>query len=427
MMPIPCCLLLAAFFAAPALAQDEVADPPVLIENVRLFDGENIAEHRNVLFADGHIVSVDYRGDVGDEVRRVDGQGNTLLPGLIDAHTHISESGLEDSLLFGVTFAVDLFSRPEETQPAVKRSLSGYNPHEADIMSAGTVATAPGGHGTQFGFEIPTLNRPEDAEAFVAARVAEGSQLLKIIVESRRPTLDGPTIRALVDAAHRHGLLAVAHAQRIKDTRLAVEGGVDGLVHIVSDEALDDELVAAIIRAGIFVVPTYVVHDSQLLHPSSITLLEGVSMRGLVPPSAIANLRMTWNVENREMSDAVIAGNIAVLHAAGVPILAGADAPNAATWYGVSLHRELQLLVESGLSPLQALVAATSAAADAYRISGHGRIANTLPANLVLVEGDPTSDINATTRIIEVWKNGHSVAPLIARRRAQLAATGGSD
>jgi imidazolonepropionase-like amidohydrolase len=94
---------------------------------------------------------------------------------------------------------------------------------------------------------------------------------------------------------------------------------------------------------------------------------------------------------------------------AGVPLLAGTDAPSPGATYGASLHGELELLVGAGLTPVQALTAATSAAARAFKLADRGRVAGGLRGDLVLVDGDPTSDIRATRRIVEVWKRGGKV------------------
>lgn len=92
-----------------------------------------------------------------------------------------------------------------------------------------------------------------------------------------------------------------------------------------------------------------------------------------------------------------------------MPILAGTDAPSPGTTYGASLHGELALLVREGLTPVEALTAATSAAARAFRLRGRGFIRAGSRADLVLVDGDPTTDIVATRKIVGVWKAGVEV------------------
>src|SRR5262249_13820441 len=147
----------------------------------------------------------------------VDGTGKTLLPGLIDAHTHAWGDALERALAFGVTTELDMFTDTEFAARMRREQAEGDASARADLFSAGTLATAPGGHGTEFGFRIPTLTGPAEAAAFVDARVAEGSDYIKIVKDDGSsygltfPTLDAPTIAALAAAAHARGKLAVAH------------------------------------------------------------------------------------------------------------------------------------------------------------------------------------------------------------------------
>ena len=98
------------------------------------------------------------------------------------------------------------------------------------------------------------------------------------------------------------------------------------------------------------------------------------------------------------------------LAAAGVPLLAGTDAPAPGLTYGASLHRELEHLVNAGLTPAAALAAATSASAKAFRLSDRGRVTPGMRADLLLVDGDPTKQIRDTRNIVAVWKRGVRVA-----------------
>ena len=111
----------------------------------------------------------------------------------------------------------------------------------------------------------------------------------------------------------------------------------------------------------------------------------------------------------------------AALRRAGVPLLAGSDAGNAGTQYGISMHRELAALVEAGLSPVEALASATGVPAKAFKLGRRGCIAKGCKADLLLVDGDPTTDITATRRIVEVWKDGESVNPMRDARREKIA------
>src|SRR5690606_2821998 len=111
------------------------------------------------------------------------------------------------------------------------------------------------------------------------------------------------------------------------------------------------------------------------------------------------------------------------LHAAGVTILAGSDAPNPGTAHGVTIHHELELLVRAGLSNLEALAAATSVPATRFSLGNRGRITPGARADLVLVRGNPLEDITATRSITSIWKNGFAVtreAPTVALDAEEL-------
>ncbi len=313
--------------------------------------------------------------------RVLDGRGKTLLPGLIDAHVHIRTTGdLGTALAFGVTACLDMFTMQEVAAAARAEQAVGRADGRADLLSAGTAATAPGGHGTEYGVAIPTLSRPGEAQAFVDARIAEGSEYLKIMKDDgsafgfHRPALDAPTVAALIQAAHARGRQAIVHIATAQDAREAVAAGADGIAHVHAG-APDDELARAAAARRVFWTPTL-----------------GVITYGA--PDAKRNAALAV---------------VRLLHDAGVRILAGTDAPNPGAAYGETLHTELELLVAAGLSPVEALAAATSVPAAAYQLADRGRIAQGLRADLVLVDGDPSVDIRATRRIVAVWKKGVSV------------------
>tara|TARA_B100001765_G_scaffold50891_1_gene29756 strand:+ start:7317 stop:9080 length:1764 start_codon:yes stop_codon:yes gene_type:complete len=398
-----------------------------LIQDVRVFDGEETFAKRSVLIEGNRIVEDDFEGDVPENTRVVTCAGCTLLPGLIDGHVH-AYVGLDDAMLFGVTTVLDMFSSPEMTAQARARTASHANPEEADLHSAGILATAPGGHGTQFGIAIPTLTRPDEAAEWVAARVAEGSDYIKIVIEPggtavgrTLPTLDRATVNALVAAAHDHGKLAVVHASTRAAAAMAIEAGADGLVHFFADEPIDEQMLAAMREASMFVTPTFAVYEGFAGRAGSEALLTQPAFDGLLDRQKIANLRAPVDSDRIETFAPAMQANIAALAGASIPILAGSDAPNPGTWFGISLHRELELLVESGLSPTAALSSATSVPANVFGIDGHGRIADGAFADLLLVRGDPTSEIAATRDIVEVWKDGQSSANLRAERRERVA------
>ncbi|MES2127985.1 MAG: CIA30 family protein [Pseudomonadota bacterium] len=400
-----------------------------LVQNVRVFDGATMHGSRSVLIEDGRIASADFHGAIPAGTRVVDGSGRSLLPGLIDAHVHAYQH-LDLPLLFGVTTQVDMFTGVAVMQEVSAKMRRGANSGQADLFSAGILVTAPGGHGTEYGMAIPTLTCPQDAQAFVDARLAEGSHFIKIVMEEGRPghavpSLDLATVKATIDAAHLRGKLAVVHVSTAASARAALDAGADGLVHLFLGSAIDpaelDSFVALAKARHAFIIPTFsvlesigglreddVLGDQDLM--ALLTAEQAQSLKGSYAPSPNARLLMAPRAVT------------AALAKAGVPVLAGTDAGNTGTQYGISLHHELAALVQAGLSPGQALAAATSAPAEAFGLGLRGRIADGYKADLVLVEGDPSQDIAATRRIVTVWKDGVDAASLRGAQQQKVAA-----
>ena len=393
-------------------------DPDVVFTNVRVFDGIRVLPPTIVAVSHGVIASIG-RAPTGSDAVRVEGSDATLLPGLIDAHVHVGgrRDALQDAARFGVTAVVDLFERLPARMQTLRRTITEQPSYaEADYFSAGAGATVKGGHACCSEGE-PTISQPSEAETFVNDRVAEGSEYIKIIVErgfagKPLPTLDPATVRALIAAAHRHGRIAVVHATTPEDVRVAVEAGADGLAHLwVSSRGGpgDDERLIALIKArDVFVIPTLTMMEALTSGAGSAALLADRKLAPFLTESAKTNLnpaRAGSLTDPLEMAYE----NVRRLHRAGVRILAGTDAPNAGVEHGISLHRELELLVLARIPPIDALRAATSSAATALRLPGHGRILEGVPADLVLVKGDPTRDILATRDIVAIWKNGRQL------------------
>lgn len=398
-----------------------------VLRGVRVFDGERVSGPSDVLVEGGIITAVGKRVPLPDGVPEYAAEGHTLLPALIDAHTHNFMTSRTDALRFGVGTQVDMFSDHRMLGLAQTQRASLERTADADMWSAGMLVTAAGGHGTQYGIAIPTLDDPADAEAFVAARVADGSDFIKLVLESGAgwgqeiPTLTLETLAAAIAATHAYGKLAVVHIGTAEEAHAAVTAGADGLVHLFGDEVIDDALVTLVVERGVFVIPTLAVLESVSGRTSGLDddprfrhYLTPAQRDALGSPFPGGAGRATV-IDNASRS-------ARLLFDAGAVVLAGSDAPNPGTAHGASLHRELELLVAAGLSPGAALAAATSANADAFAIADRGRVARGKRADLILVAGDPLTDITATRDIVAVWKNGFRVE----RARFQGGAGDGS-
>ncbi|MFF1818201.1 amidohydrolase family protein [Kribbella sp. NPDC058245] len=397
---------------------------PTIIRNVAVFDGVHLQQRADVLIDGPTIAAVGPDLAVPAGATVIDGLGYTLLPGLIDAHTHtMSTAQLHQALVFGVTTELDMGGVPEHSRAL--RAAAQARSDLADFRIATTGATAPGGHPSQLvelGFmpPFPTVAGPEDAERFVADRIADGADHLKIFIEDGTaaghpmPLLAPETIKALVAAAHDRGLKAIAHTMTRSATWTAVNAGVDGLAHAPADGPSDQALIDAVADAGLFVVPTLATLAGMSEHPVEFRLAADPRLRPYADPQWLEDLKNLPADPAQRMGpmamDVRNAADFAIrVFRAGVPLVAGTDGTGGAghpTTHGISLHGELTLMVEAGLSPAEALITATSAAADAFGLADRGRIAPGLRADLLLATGAPNSEITSLYGITKIWKQG---------------------
>ncbi len=363
-----------------------------VLRNVRLFEGDAFGESTELAFEDGRITTTqeerrDGRDDETADV--IDGRGGFVLPGLIDCHVHLYGPETLTSLArHGVTTALDMSS----PAPLV-RALRG-RPGVTDIRSGMMALSSPASAHAQRMKDIPAAREAlvENAAAVsaaVARRVEQGADYIKVVIDL--PGFEQATVDAIVTEAHRHGLKTVAHASRSDAVEMAQHAGFDVLTHVPLDRPIDDEQAHALAAAGVIVVPT-------------LTMMK-----------AIVERLVSAGTPGPRYEPA--AASVTALHRAGVTVLVGTDANQtpaapASPPMGASLHDELALLVDAGLTPAEALRGATSAAADHFDLPDRGRLAAGLRADLVLLERDPTADINATRSIRRVWVAGEPVVEL---------------
>jgi len=398
------------------------------ITNARVFDGERVIDAQTVVIDGTHIHSVGGAVPAGATV--IAAEGSTLMPGLIDSHVHTDIEGLSDALKFGVTTELDM----QGHWPAIKRKEVAERNDIADVRSPGMGITAKGGHPTQYissssnlliRLLFPLIFRfvqtPAQAVKFVDKQVAEGADYIKIFLEDGStigfpglPVLDDETIRAAVKEAHRLNKMAIAHVTTLEGGQRAIAAGVDGLAHLFFDHQPTPEFVAAIASSGAFVIPTLVTISSAVGN-NAAALAADKRVNSRLSQKWLASLSRSANVYPQGKIDDVYAA-IRVLHHAGVDILAGCDVSEplpilGGLAHGASLHHELQLLVAAGLTPIEALRAATSIPARRFGLTDRGHIAPSARADLLLVNGDPTISISDTLSIRAVWRQGALLIP----------------
>lgn len=396
---------------APQRLGSDIAANSFVIGPVEIFDGEQFStELKYVEIEDGKISQISTQNPAPNKPL-VNTNGQTLLPGLIDAHAHAFGDALTRQSQYGVTTVLDMFTQPVVLKAAKPLRSETSQSNQADLWSAGILATAPKGHGTEYGMQIPVITGPEQALEFVKARKAEGSDYLKIVYQSAKaprrlmPSIDQATLIALVNAAHAEQMLAVVHIQDQQSALDAARAGADGLVHGFFESRIQDALLTELKNRDIFVIPTMAVHEAMSRHTANEKWLLNDSQIALdaVSRSNLAKSFSQFNIP-ASLYDNMMA-NTAAMQQHGIRLFAGTDAPNPGTAHGISLSVELLLLQEAGLSVEAALRAATSLPATAFSLPERGFIKVGMRADLLLVENG--HDLLTLTRPLQVWKNGY--------------------
>jgi imidazolonepropionase-like amidohydrolase len=353
-----------------------------IIKDVKLFDGSKIIEHTTVKIVGDNIEQISPNVELDENFELIDGTGKTLIPALSNAHVHAwSVLALSQAAKAGVLNIMDMHGL-EKFQQNMKalRDSTAY----ARYFVAGYAATAPEGHGTQFGFPVPTLEKPEDAKAFVAERMEAQVDYIKIIVEPYRASLSHETVAEIIKEAHKINLKAVVHVSRLEDGIKVLENNADGLVHIWWDKSIESEQLQKLAEnKDFFIIPTL------------LTTLKAFESMGANSESYLSKQELLAEIKK--------------LHDAHIPILAGTDPPNLNINYGTDLYEELFLLKEAGLSNLDVLKTATSNVSEAFGLKTIGYLKENYVADMLLVHGDPTQDLQEIKNIELIWKAGKLV------------------
>ncbi len=406
--------------------------------------GGRIGRGRIVL-QDRHIVEVGpddgSQPDVGETT---DLSGQFLIPGLIDSHVHIGGSGggaaesdefapdrmvhdLQVYLAMGVTSFVSMTDSLGDLRGLRDAVLQGTMRAPRPFFS-GPGLTAPGGHPARYFRIIPGMDRQltrqvtmvSEAEAAVSTLADQRVDLIKLFLEAGwsgdpAPLLAETALRAGIRAAHLRGMKATVHVDTDAHARLALAAGADSLEHVPHD--LSAATVALLASRRVPVTPTLSVGDAQSRIVDGTWTPDALT-RTWIRPGVLASLDSpnSWVARARASTAArahyrrLWAGvRTAVRRCVngGVLLLAGSDAGNAGVFHGLALLRELELLVEvGGMKPSDALLAATSRAADRLGARDLGRVAPGAFADLVVLKGDPTQDIRALRNVHSVYLGG---------------------
>lgn len=437
-------LLTACSPSAPPVpgAREEAA---LVIDGATLWDGTGRAPVPDavIVIRGDRIADLGPRGSatVPSGARIVSAGGKFVIPGLINMHGHVGmtrglaasrDNYTRENVLaqlrqyarYGVTTVMSLGTdfepifevrgpagpdeSPRSTVFTAGRGFTGKN---------GYPAVLPGNAGVPR--EVDTADEVRDNVSDLARQKVD---MVKIWVDDHwghyekiRPDL----YRSIIDESHKRNLRVMAHVFYLQDAKSLVEAGVDGIAHSVRDKEVDDVLVRLIKERDVFTVATLVREESTFIYAQPPAFLDDPFFSRHVDPEVVLRLKdPAWGARVRSDPDfpkypgqlKTAQRNLKRLADGGVRIGFGSDSGPPARFQGFFEHRELELMVEAGLSPADALKAATSTSADCLRIAADfGTLERGKRADLLLLDADPLADIRNTRRIHTVWIGGREV------------------
>jgi imidazolonepropionase-like amidohydrolase len=425
----------------------EPAPETTVLRGARLIDGMGgpVVENATVVVSNGFVVSAgqpnEFETPKGATV--IDLAGKTVLPGLISDHSHL---GLVD----GTTAGSQNYSRANILRQLAQfeaygvttvtsLGLNGELFYEVQgDMRAGRVAGADF-FGADRGLGVPQAappvkvdsaqvyrpTTPDEARRMVRESAERGPTLLKIWVDDFHGTeaqkMSPEIYSAIIDEAHRAHLRVAAHVYYLDDAKRLVAAGIDILAHGVRDRLVDDELVQAMKSHGTWYVATLQLDESFFVYAEHPAWMDSEFFKHAVQPALAAQfadpkwrektLTDTAQISPERQALAVGSQNLKRLHDAGVKIGFGTDSgANPLRIPGLAEHRELELMTEAGLAPLEAIHIATGNAAALLGLEDRGALGPGKLADFLVVDGRPDVRIGDIDHIVAVWHRGRKVS-----------------
>jgi imidazolonepropionase-like amidohydrolase len=393
--------LSAAILAGACGGADEAGEGVTAYVGARILlgDGTTPIESGVLLVRDGRISDVGSTSSV--EIPRgaesVDLAGMTVMPAIVNAHVHLSPvreeriAQLEHMAYYGAGAAVSL---GQDTGTVALSMRSEDLPGLPRTASAGRGITSPEPGRTTAPYWITT---PDEARTAVRELAAARVDIVKIWVDDRNgeyEKLPPEVYGAVIDEAHRHGLLVTAHLFALEDAKALLRAGIDAFAHGIRDRDVDDELVALWRgRPDVVLVPNL---------PDPGVTQDYAWLAGTVPSEEIARLQ-EGSTDRPQVQEAfgIQARNLARLAREGTRVAFGTD--GSVAW---APHLEMEDMVRAGMSPADVIVAATSASASLMRMADVGTLHVGKSADFIVLDANPLEDIRNTRRIESVYLRG---------------------
>ena len=404
-------LVLALIGAASATLHSQ-APVSKAFTGLRLVDGTGrpAVENATIVVQNGRVTAAGPAASVSvpQNAERIALTGKTVIPGLINAHGHINDAtrDLRAYAAYGVTTVFSLGNEPEATFDASAAQ---------DIPTLTRARVYPAG-------AVLEPTSPDDARARVAAAVGRKPAFLKIRVDDNLGTIakmPPEVYRAVIDEAHRRQARVAAHLFYLADAKGLVDAGVDLLAHSVRDAPVDAALIAGMRSRNLCLVPTLMREVSTFVYESTpdffsdplfTRFADADLVAQLRDPAAQALVRKDPAAQRYKTALEVASRNVKALHDAGIRIAMGTDTGPRGRFQGYFELMELELMVKAGLTPAQALTAATR---DAAACTGVNNTLGTIEAgrwaDFIALDADPLTNISNVRRIDSVWIAGNRV------------------
>lgn len=436
-------LLFALLAASAAGAQTSAV---IVFKGAQLIDGTGAPPvKKSVLVVEGdRITGAGKEGKVHypKNARVIDVEGRTIMPGLINAHGHVglvtggqnradaySRENIENALVqyeqYGVTSVMSLGLNRDLIYELRNEQRSGAFP-------GATIFTAGRGFGIENGMPPiaaapDQLYRPrsaDEARAQVRELAAHHPDIVKLWLDDlygKYPKMDPAIYRAVIEESHKQGLRVAAHVFYLADAKALIADGVDVLAHSIRDAPVDDELIAMMKSHSVIYIPTLTVDESAFVFAENPALMQDQFFKLAVGPELQLQLESPEyrqkvesdpNLARVKAAFAMARKNLKTLEDAGVTIAFGTDSGASPVRIpGWAEHHELELMVRAGLTPMQAICAATAGSAKVLGASDLGTLEAGKRADFVVLAGSPLSSISNTRQMLSIWHSGKEITP----------------